>query len=122
MAASRKRKRRITVDEREYLWWVVEDHEPPVPSTGHSLKLVDVTGQLFIEYHLGQPADVCLVVVHGPRFRSVAGCGGPQRRFRCPPFAPDGVVTPAEVAALIRWLELPDAPAEVDFRGALTSQ
>lgn len=118
MAVSRKGKRLISVDGREYLWWVSEDSEPPyVPSVMRSLRLCDSGGELFVEYHLGQPAELCHVVVHGRRFRSVAGCGGPQRRFRAPVVAPGISVTPAEVAAFIRWLEAPGLPLEVDYYG-----
>jgi len=118
MAVSQKRKRPIAVDGREYLWWVVPDYDPPyVPSTGTSLKVVDTAGEMFVEYHLGQPADVCHVVVQGKRFRSVPGCGGPHRRFRCPVFAPGPAVTPADVAALIRWSESAGEPTEVNYLG-----
>lgn len=118
MAVSRKRKRPISVDGREYLWWIVVDYEPPfVPSAGTSLKVVDLPGELFVEYHLGQPPEVCHVVVQGRRFRSVSGCGGPHRRFRCPVFAAGPAVSPADVAALIRWCEKAGEPVEVNYVG-----
>jgi hypothetical protein len=119
IAVSRKGKRSITVDGREYLWWVQEDYEPPfVPSIGKSLRVIDTSGELSVEYHLGQPSDVCHVVVTGRRFRSLGGCGGPHRRFRCPTFTEGPAVTPAHVASLIRWAEeRGDAPLEVDYLG-----
>jgi hypothetical protein len=118
MAVSTKRKRPIVVDGREYLWWVVPDYEPPfVPSAGTSLKVVDTVGNMCVEYHLGQPGDVCHVVVQGKRFGSLTGCGGPHRRFRCPVFASGPAVTPADVAALIRWCEAASEPTEVNYLG-----
>lgn len=119
MAVSRKGKRPITVDGRRYLWWVQEDRDPPfVPSAGHSLCVVDTEGDLFVQYHLGQPSDVRHVVVIGRRFPSVDGCGGTHRRFQCPSFDDGPAVTPAHVAAFIRWSETCDnAPMEVNYLG-----
>src|SRR5262245_1018300 len=119
MTVSRKLKRLITVDGQEYLWWVRDDSDPPfVPSNGKSLRIVDVSGDLAVEYHLGQPADVCHIVVTGRRFRGLPDCGGVHRRFRSPLFATNPAVTPADVAAVIRWSEEPgEAPVEVNYLG-----
>lgn len=118
MTVSRKRKRLIKVDGRDYLWWVVSDSDPPyVPSAGTSLKVVDAAGEMYVEYHLGQPPEVCHVVVQGKRFRSVRGCGGPHRRFRSPMFAVGPAVTPSDVAELIRWCESAGEPTEVNYLG-----
>jgi hypothetical protein len=120
MTVSRKWKRPITVDGREYLWWVRDDSDPPfVPSNGRSLRIVDVSEDLALEYHLGQPADVCHVIVTGKRFRALPDCGHVHRRFRCPLFATNLAVTPAVVAAIIRWSEeAGEVPVEVNYLGA----
>jgi len=118
MAVSRKRRRPIAIDGREYMWWVTQDDEPPyVPSVGISLKVVDKSGDMYVEYHVGQPADVSHVVVKGKRFRAVTGCGGPHRRFRCPVFAAGPIVAPAQVAAFIRWIESAEGSLEVNYLG-----
>ena len=123
MTISRKRKRSIVVDGREYLWWVlIDDDLPFVPSIGKSLKLVDVSGEMFLAYPLGQVPEICHVVVIGKRFRTVVACGGSHRRFRCPVFAEGPVVTPADVAAIIRWAEASGEPMEVNYRGLPLSQ
>lgn len=119
MAVSRKGKRPITVDGRRYLWWVQEDGDLPfVPSDGRSLCVADTEGDMFVQYHLGQPSDVRHIVVIGRRFPSVDGCGGTYRRFLCPSFDDGPAVTPAHVAAFIRWLETCDnILIEVDYLG-----
>ena len=119
MTVSRKHKRPITVDQRHYLWWVADDVDPPfVPSAGKSLRIVDTSGDLAVEYHLGQPAEVRHVVVAGPRFRGVTSDRGPHRRFRCPMEIEGTAVTPAHVAAFIRWCEEPDGGStQVNYLG-----
>jgi hypothetical protein len=119
MTVSRKWKRPLALDGREYLWWVRDDDDPPfVPTNGKSLRVVDATGDLAIEYHLGQQPDLRHVVVTGRRFRGLPNCGGVHRRFRCRSFATNPAVTPADVAALIRWSEeAGEAPIEVNYLG-----
>jgi hypothetical protein len=119
MTVSRKWKRPITVDGREYLWWVRDDDDPPfVPSNGKSLRIVDTSGDLALEYYLGQPSDLCHVVVTGRRFRGLPDCGGVHRRFKCPLFATNPAITPADIAAVIRWSEEAGAvPVEVNYLG-----
>jgi hypothetical protein len=119
MTVSRKWKRPITVDGREYLWWVRGDSDPPfVPSNGKSLRIVDASGTLAVEYHLGQPAEMCHMVVTGKRFRALPECDGVHRRFRCPSFAADPAVTPTDVAAIIRWCEeAGESPVGVNYLG-----
>lgn len=86
MTVSRKGKRPIVVDGEEFLWryWNIGAH------------VIDLEGTLNVKAAKGR------VWVRGPRFRSVAGCGGPHRCFRCPDFFWIKV-GPKEVAELIRW-------------------
>jgi hypothetical protein len=123
MSVSRKGKRPISVDGRQYLWWVSQDWEPPyVPSAGTSLTIVDTSGEFGVEYHLGQPSDVRHLVVTGSRFR-VSGCGGRHRRFLCPIVVDGPAVTPSTVAELIRWaMDRGEDPVEVNYLGLPLSQ
>jgi hypothetical protein len=119
MAVSRKYKRPISVDGRDYLWWVMLDDEPFVPSTGHCLRVVDLQGEMFAYYPLCQPAEIRHIEVRRRRFRSADRGSGRalSGRFRCPAFAAGPSVTPADVAALVRWCESAGEPVEVDYRG-----
>lgn len=117
MAISRKGKRAIVVDGAEYFWWVRS-------SKGSlTLHLVDSTGQLCLQYtskdYTSGGDAWCHVAVIGPKFRSVSGCGGPHRRFRCPEFADSAAIYPKDVAELIRWsISERDDPVEVDETGS----
>jgi hypothetical protein len=95
MAVSRKGKRSIVVDGEELLWrfWNGGAH------------VIDLRGQLNVKSARG------LVWVRGPRFRSVEGCGGLHRCFRCPDFffVASG---PAAVAKLVRWAVRPGRDPE----------
>ncbi len=86
MAISRTGRRSIVVDGEEFLWryWKGGAH------------VVDLQAGLNIQCSGDR------VWVRGPRFRSVAGCGGPHRCFRCPDFFWIST-NPRQVAELIRW-------------------
>jgi hypothetical protein len=101
MGTSRK-KRSISVDGRDYLWWVGEDI---YGASGIELfvRITDVSGEFSISFRPDRSPENCTVFVTGKRFRSVAL--GMHRQFRCPAFATDSSITPAVIAAIIKWAE-----------------
>lgn len=101
MAISTKGKRPITVDGEQFLWrhWAGGAH------------VVDRQGKLNVYFRGG------LVLVKGPRFRAVEGCGGLHRVFRCPDFF-SVACNPRQVARCIRWsTRRTRDPEEVDRHG-----
>jgi len=122
MTVSRKRKRRIDVDGRVFLWSIKEikhDLHDLVASTGYSLNVVSEDGTFCVEYPLGQTEDRRHVVVKGSGFRDAQRVGGPWRRFLCPPFGSQLTISPRDVAQLIRWAtsDADPQPVEVDYMG-----
>ena len=114
MTISRKGRRRIIVNARQYLWYVAPDEDDCFEPM---LTVVSTDRRVFLRYHITQSDDVRFVMVLGPEF-CVPGCGGPWRRFRCPEFGSPDSITPKDVRALIEWALRPgESPAEVDWTG-----
>ncbi len=114
MTVSRKGKRRIVVEEREYLWWIALNDEffaPPGP--GDALRVVLPEGGFHVELHRGQinPERSHVTIQAKPGGRIPSG------RFRCPVFDTTAV-TPSTVRTLIEWVFDPATVwLPVDFRG-----
>ena len=100
MAISRKGKRAITVNGEEFLW---RYHRG-------GAQVTDLDGRLNVVGLDG------FALVKGPRFRSVAGCGGLHRLFRAPDFFWIACY-PSMVAEFIDWATSPGPdPEELDRR------
>ena len=109
MAVATKRRRKITVADRRYIWFVCEDDE------GMVLHVVSADKKFIAQYQLVQPKGVEYIVILGRRFAG-AKTGGPWKRFRCPRFATPAV-TPGAVRQLIEWcLDENLKRQEVDWR------
>ena len=115
MAISTAKRRRMTVDDQTYVWWVVDDEEACGKSV---LTVASPDKQFLVKFQLVQAEARRHVVVLGRRFRSRTDCGGCWRRFRCPQFGTGDSVTPKDVAALVRWCNLDaNGVIEVDWQG-----
>ena len=97
MAVATKSRRRITVCDRRYVWYVAEDDE----GAGMVLHVISDDKQFIAKYQLGQPTGDEYIVILGPLFAG-ASTGGPWRRFLCPRFGASAV-TPRNVRELIDW-------------------
>jgi hypothetical protein len=114
MSISAKGRRPIQVDGIAYVWWVAPDDD----MLAMTLSVVSDDKHFLVKYALEQSDLHRFVVVLGREFRDVADCGGRWRRFRCPRFGASDMVTPGDVAALVRWCKSGgDVPVEVDWRG-----
>jgi hypothetical protein len=114
MTVSAKGRRRIEVDGHSYLWWVERDAEE---CDALMLSLVSDDRRLHVRYPLVQADELRHIIVVGPEFRGTDQ-GGPRRRFRCPAFGTFEMVTPKDVAALVRWCKTNDgALVRVDWNG-----
>lgn len=115
MGIATKSRRKITVKDQKYLWYVAEDYEAAGAVT---LYVISTDKHFIIKYQIGQPKGEEYIVILGRRFAG-AKTGGPWRRFLCPRFA-DKAVTPQSVRQLIEWcLDESLARQEIDWRGQL---
>lgn len=97
MAVATKSRRKVTVEGKQYVWYVAENGDGP----GMVLHVISPDKQFIVKYQVDQPTGEEYVVVIGPRF-SGAETGGPWKRFLCPRFA-ENAVTPSCVRELIQW-------------------
>ena len=117
MTISSKQRRQIKVDDVSYLWWVTEDLEDEFIGTA-TLTVCSLDKRLLVRYGLVQPDDSRYVVVLGARFQGLPDSPGPWRRFRSPQFGSNVMVTPKDVAELIRWCtDVAGHAVAVDYRG-----
>jgi hypothetical protein len=112
MSISRKGKRPIKVDGRQFVWWVSDDEEFHAPT----LHLASDCGAVFIKAPI-QPTGPSYIVTLGAEFRGARMMQGTHRRFLRVAAVADGAVTPGYVAALIRWATEAGPATEVDWRG-----
>jgi hypothetical protein len=115
MAISSKGKRKITVDKKEYFWWVhIADEDDFIGAS--VLTVISEKKGLHVRYGVQQVSAERFVVALGPYFKGIAGVGGCWRRFICPKFGSGDAVTPKDVAALILWShETQGESVEVDY-------
>ena len=114
MSVRTKKRRKLTIDDRLYVWYVIDDRDVP----NYVLHVLSDDKKFIIHYHLQQPDDTRHLIVIGPDFRRVAGTGGVWRRFRCPEWdTENGVITPRTVRNLIDWCQSSGSVTEVDYLG-----
>jgi hypothetical protein len=97
MGAATKRRRKITVEGHQYLWYVAEDDD----GAGMVLHVISTDKQFIAKYQMGQAKGEDYIVILGRRFAG-AKTGGLWRRFLCPQFV-GRAVTPQAVRQLIEW-------------------
>jgi hypothetical protein len=96
MAISGKGKRRITVNERAYLWHAFDEYNQGW-FDGVQVSVGAVDQELFLRYGLQQPNESRNALIS-------RGRGAPNVRAACPRFeGDDGVLTPKGVRDLIIW-------------------
>lgn len=97
MGVGLKNRRKITVAEKRYVWYVAPDYD----SADIVLHVSSIDKQFLIKYQLHQTEIESYIVVLGPRF-SGAVTGGCWKRFACPLFVTN-IVKPSAVRSLIEW-------------------
>ena len=98
MGVRTKGRRKIVVDGEDYVWYVAENDDGP----GVVLHVASQDKKLAVMYPLYDEIGQQYIVILGERFTG-AETGGPWKRFVCPQFESDGVVTPKHVRDLILW-------------------
>lgn len=98
MTVSTKRRRKIQIGDRGFIWWIA----PDLDSSDLLLHLCSTDRHLLVRYVLGQPADRRQVVVIGPEFPPLRDAGSSWIRLGTPVWS-DAVVTPGLVRQIIEW-------------------
>ena len=121
MGIAKKYRRKITVGERDYMWYVIEDLEDfpqTVDSYLHALNIISNDKKFIVRYHLHQrDPERRHITVIGPEFGGVLN-PSPYKRFLCPDWCPEGAMTPGIVREVIEWCAEPSSRVEVDWTGS----
>jgi hypothetical protein len=117
MAINKKKRRKITVNKRQFFWWVSDDYD----SADMILRVYSEDKNFIISYHLEQPEAQQFLIVLGKEFPGLAGSG--WRRIRCPRWESDGAITPAAVRQLIKWCLFEEHPLiQVNWKGEVIEE
>ena len=103
MGVRTKGRRKIVVDGQEYVWYVAENYDGP----GNVLHLASHDKKLAVMYPIYDEIKQQYIVILGERFAG-AETGGTWKRFVCPEFDSEGIVTPKHVRELILWCMDPE--------------
>ncbi len=96
MAISKKGKRKISVNSRQYLWWVYDEYSQ-ADFNGNQIEIVAVNQAGYFKYGLEQEAEKRYVVI---TLRHQAY----KVHVKCPQFEDDnGIIKPSGIARLIKW-------------------
>lgn len=100
MAISTKRRRKIDVGGRQFVWWVAPDLEEAGLPTLH---ICSTDKRFIVRCVVGQGSDEARhLVVLGPELPPLDDAGGRWIRLRTPVWD-DAIVTPRLVRRIIEW-------------------
>ena len=80
MTVSSKRRRKIQIGERGFIWWIAPDDD----SSNFLLHICSTDKRFLVHYVLGQPDDRRGLIVIGPEFPPLKDAGGSWIRLRTP--------------------------------------
>ena len=113
MSVSARRRNRLIVNDREYVWYVKLSDE----DNSYVLHVVSNDKRFIVQSKLANPFGLYFITVVGSEFNSLAPSSH-WRRFRCPQWERSGAITPACVRQLIEWAaEGNTVLIEVDYHG-----
>jgi len=97
MAFSKKGKRKITIDSKEYFWWIFNEYDQ-TEFDGIQIKIVDENQSVYFKYGLEQNKNERYLVF---ALR--------ENKYKvhtyCPKFEnDDGIIMPSSIEKLIRWV------------------
>ena len=102
MGISKKHRRKILVNGRNFFWYVREEEEPPW--VGHRvLHIISEDKNFIIAYSLNQSDSKRHLIVMGKEFPDLSEASYGYRRVRCPQWEKDSAITPESVRRLIEW-------------------
>ena len=114
MGARKKGRHKLDVEGRAFIWYVKPDDD----SAAFILHVLSDDKRFIVRYELLQQEARRHLTVIGKEFGRVSGTGNCWRRFRCPGWEKDGVITPSSVRNLVDWSQQTNvATQEVDCAG-----
>jgi hypothetical protein len=114
MAIRKKKRRKITVNKRQFIWYVNDDQD----SADKVLRIFSDDKKFMVSYHLDQPDAQRFLIVLGKEFPGLANAGHTWKRVRCPKWESDSTVTPAIVRQVIKWCLFEDRPLiQLNWKG-----
>ena len=109
MAISKKRKRKITVINKTFLYWFYNEVDQ-TEFDGNQIKIILEDQSVYLKYGLKQQEDKRYVVVALDQNQL-------KVHIYCPQFErEDGIITPAGISRMINWVstyEIPDDKTEL---------
>lgn len=101
MAARKKNRRKLTLNERDFLWYVRDDPD----SAAKVLHVLSDDKKFVVTYALGQAGSSRppFVIVVGREFPGLSSAGGSWIRLRCPTWSDDHRMDGTWVRRLIEW-------------------
>lgn len=121
MAVRNKGRRKLMINNRQFVWWVGESNE--CGWVGDVLTVTSHDRRFFVRFYLGQQPEQRFLVVEGREFAGLPDAGGSWLRVRCPEWSAGASVKPSDVRRLIEWSLTPDQQrVRVDHRGADVSR
>jgi hypothetical protein len=114
MAIRKKWRRKLTVANRLFIWWVM-----PIADDswcGDVLTVSSEVKRFFIRFFLRQPDDRRGLVVIGPEFPGLPASDGRARIVPCEEWQTGRGINPSDVRRLIDWCLDPDRGRR-NFRG-----
>jgi hypothetical protein len=119
MGVRKKKRRKITVNKRQFIWWVSEDSDSP----DVILRILSDDKKFIVNYHLDQPEEQRFLIVLGKEFPGLANAGHTWKRVRCPRWESDSGVTPAAVRQVIKWCLYEDRPlVQLNWKGEVIEE
>lgn len=120
MGVSKKNRRKIVVNQREFYWSVCEDVADFPETAASDLRAVNILSddkRFIARYHIGQSIpELRHITIIGPEFGGSIEPGS-WRRFHCPDWCPKSIVTPTLVREIIEWCLDASPRPEVDHAG-----
>ena len=120
MGVSKKNRRKTIVGQREFYWYVCEDIDDFHEAAASDLRAVNILSEdktFIARYHIGQSIpELRHVTIIGREFGGSMEPGS-WRRFLCPDWCPESIVTPAVVRQIIEWCLDPVPRLAVDYAG-----
>ena len=98
MAITTKRRRKIQVNGRQFVWWVAPDDD----SSDLLVHICSTDKRFLVHQALGQTGWRRFLVVIGSEFPPLQDAGGCWIRVRTPPWQ-DEIATPGLVREIIEW-------------------
>jgi hypothetical protein len=99
MAIRTKNRRKITVDQREFVWYIAQDYD----SVDRVLHVISEDKKFIVNNHLNQPDQTRLLIVLGREFPGLPDAGSCWLRVRCPEWEQNSIISPGRVHRLIDW-------------------